>query len=69
VSRSWAGTVLAGVAGWLAALALPLAIAPGDTGNVLVLADGRLGADRLRATGRLDPLQQASMREMLVAVQ
>jgi ubiquinone biosynthesis protein len=32
VSRSWAGTVLAGVAGWLAALALSLAIASGDTG-------------------------------------
>jgi hypothetical protein len=32
VSRSLPGTVLAGVAGWLAALALSLAIASGDTG-------------------------------------
>jgi predicted unusual protein kinase regulating ubiquinone biosynthesis (AarF/ABC1/UbiB family) len=38
-------------------------------GNVLVLADGRLGLIDLGAAGRLDPLQQASMREMLVAVQ
>jgi ubiquinone biosynthesis protein len=38
-------------------------------GNVLVLADGRLGLIDFGATGRLDPLQQASMREMLVAVQ
>jgi ubiquinone biosynthesis protein len=36
---------------------------------VLVLADGRLGLIDFGATGRLDPLQQASMREMLVAVQ
>jgi hypothetical protein len=32
IARSWAATVLAGVAGWLAALALSLAIAEGDTG-------------------------------------
>jgi hypothetical protein len=32
ISRSWAATVLSGVAGWLAALALSLAIAEGDTG-------------------------------------
>jgi predicted unusual protein kinase regulating ubiquinone biosynthesis (AarF/ABC1/UbiB family) len=38
-------------------------------GNVLVLADGRLGLIDFGAAGRLDPLQQASMREMLVAVQ
>ena len=38
-------------------------------GNVLVLEDGRLGLIDFGATGRLDPLQQASMREMLVAVQ
>jgi ubiquinone biosynthesis protein len=37
-------------------------------GNVLVLEDGRLGLIDFGATGRLDPLQQASMREMLVAV-
>ena len=38
-------------------------------GNVLVLADGRLGLIDFGATGRLDALQQASMRDMLVAVQ
>jgi ubiquinone biosynthesis protein len=38
-------------------------------GNVLVLSDGRLGLIDFGATGRLDPLQQASMRDMLVAVQ
>jgi ubiquinone biosynthesis protein len=38
-------------------------------GNVLVLGDGRLGLIDFGATGRLDALQQASMREMLVAVQ
>jgi ubiquinone biosynthesis protein len=32
VSRSWAATAVAGVSGWLAALALSLAIAGGDTG-------------------------------------
>jgi ubiquinone biosynthesis protein len=32
VSRSWAATLVAGMAGWLAALALSLAIAAGDTG-------------------------------------
>jgi ubiquinone biosynthesis protein len=37
-------------------------------GNVLVLGDGRLGLIDFGATGRLDALQQASMREMLVAV-
>jgi len=35
---------------------------------VLVLEDGRLGLIDFGATGRLDALQQASMREMLVAV-
>jgi ubiquinone biosynthesis protein len=38
-------------------------------GNVLVLEGGRLGLIDFGATGRLDALQQASMREMLVAVQ
>jgi ubiquinone biosynthesis protein len=38
-------------------------------GNVLVLQSGRLGLIDFGATGRLDALQQASMREMLVAVQ
>jgi ubiquinone biosynthesis protein len=38
-------------------------------GNVLVLGDGRVGLIDFGATGRLDTLQQASMREMLVAVQ
>jgi ubiquinone biosynthesis protein len=38
-------------------------------GNVLVLEGGRLGLIDFGATGRLDPLQQASMRGMLVAVQ
>jgi ubiquinone biosynthesis protein len=38
-------------------------------GNVLVLGGGRLGLIDFGATGRLDALQQASMREMLVAVQ
>ena len=38
-------------------------------GNVLVLEGGRLGLIDFGATGRLDPLQQASMRAMLLAVQ
>jgi len=38
-------------------------------GNVLVLQGGRLGLIDFGATGRLDARQQASMREMLVAVQ
>jgi ubiquinone biosynthesis protein len=38
-------------------------------GNVLVLEGGRLGLIDFGATARLDALQQASMREMLVAVQ
>jgi ubiquinone biosynthesis protein len=37
-------------------------------GNVLVLGDGRLGLIDFGATGRLDPMQQSSLREMLVAV-
>jgi ubiquinone biosynthesis protein len=37
-------------------------------GNVLVSPDGRVGLIDFGATGRLDALQQASMREMLVAV-
>jgi ubiquinone biosynthesis protein len=37
-------------------------------GNVLVSEDGRVGLIDFGATGRLDALQQASMREMLVAV-
>jgi ubiquinone biosynthesis protein len=38
-------------------------------GNVLVLEGGRLGLIDFGATGRLDALQQSSLREMLVAVQ
>jgi ubiquinone biosynthesis protein len=38
-------------------------------GNVLVPEGGRLGLIDFGATGRLDARQQASMREMLVAVQ
>jgi ubiquinone biosynthesis protein len=38
-------------------------------GNVLVLGSGQLGLIDFGATGRLDPLQQASMRGMLLAVQ
>jgi len=38
-------------------------------GNVLVLEGGRLGLIDFGATGRLDAMQQSSMREMLVAVQ
>jgi ubiquinone biosynthesis protein len=37
-------------------------------GNVLVLPDGRLGLIDFGATGRLDPLQQSSLREMMLAV-
>lgn len=37
-------------------------------GNVMVLADGRLGMIDFGATGRLDSLEQASLRGMLVAV-
>jgi ubiquinone biosynthesis protein len=36
-------------------------------GNVLVLADGTLGLIDFGACGRLDPLQQASLKEMLMA--
>jgi hypothetical protein len=55
VSRSWAATVVAGAAGWLAALALSLAIASGDTGapgftrNLWVFAD----AEDVRTVARL----------------
>lgn len=37
-------------------------------GNLLVLADGRLGLIDFGAAGRLDGLQQAALREMMVAV-
>jgi ubiquinone biosynthesis protein len=37
-------------------------------GNVLVLADGRLGLLDFGAVGHLDALQQAAVRDMLVAV-
>ncbi|WP_208027213.1 ABC1 kinase family protein [Rhabdothermincola sediminis] len=36
-------------------------------GNVLVLDDGSLGLIDFGACGRLDPLQQASLRQMLIA--
>jgi ubiquinone biosynthesis protein len=36
-------------------------------GNVLVLADGSVGIIDFGACGRLDPLQQASLRQMLIA--
>ncbi len=36
-------------------------------GNVLVLSDGSIGLIDFGACGRLDPLQQASLREMLMA--
>ena len=36
-------------------------------GNVLVLADGTVGIIDFGACGRLDPLQQASLRQMLIA--
>jgi ubiquinone biosynthesis protein len=38
-------------------------------GNVLVQPDGRISLIDFGATGRLDALEQSSMREMLVAVQ
>jgi ubiquinone biosynthesis protein len=37
-------------------------------GNVLVLADGRIGLIDFGATARLDALQQTSVREMLFAI-
>jgi ubiquinone biosynthesis protein len=37
-------------------------------GNVLVLGDGRLGLIDFGATGRLDPVEQSSLREMVLAV-
>src|SRR5439155_162973 len=37
-------------------------------GNVLVLGDGGLGLIDFGATGRLDPIQQTSLREMVLAV-
>ena len=37
-------------------------------GNVMVLSDGRLGLIDFGAVGRLDPLQQSSLRQLLLAV-
>jgi ubiquinone biosynthesis protein len=37
-------------------------------GNVMVLADGTIGLIDFGATGRLDPMQQSSLRAMMVAV-
>ena len=37
-------------------------------GNVMVLGDGRIGLIDFGATGRLDPMQQSSLRAMMVAV-
>jgi ubiquinone biosynthesis protein len=37
-------------------------------GNVMVLADGGLGLVDFGAVGRLDPLQQAALRDLMVAV-
>jgi ubiquinone biosynthesis protein len=37
-------------------------------GNVLVLMDGRIGLIDFGAVGRLDPIQQAAVRQMLFAV-
>ena len=37
-------------------------------GNVMVLRDGRLGLIDFGASSRLDPMEQASVRTMLVAV-
>ncbi len=37
-------------------------------GNLMVLADGSVGMIDFGATGRLDPIEQAALREMMVAV-
>lgn len=37
-------------------------------GNVLVLEDGRIGLIDFGATGRIDPIQQNALRQMLLAV-
>jgi hypothetical protein len=37
-------------------------------GNVMVLRDGRIGLIDFGAAGRLDPMQQSSLRAMIVAV-
>lgn len=37
-------------------------------GNVMVLADGDVGLIDFGATGRLDPMQQSSLRAMMVAI-
>jgi ubiquinone biosynthesis protein len=37
-------------------------------GNIMVLSDGRIGLIDFGAASRLDPLQQASVRQMLVAI-
>jgi ubiquinone biosynthesis protein len=37
-------------------------------GNIMVLEDGRLGLIDFGATGRLDPMEQSTLGEMLVAV-
>ena len=37
-------------------------------GNVMVLSDGAIGLIDFGATGRLDPMQQSSLRAMMVAV-
>jgi ubiquinone biosynthesis protein len=38
-------------------------------GNIMVLRDGRLALIDLGSVGRLDPLQQSALRQMLFAVQ